>query len=180
MGDFELGIGSKVKHPKFGLGVICNLDSQFYKIYFTATDALKQIDRSFGGLEVVDKVTLDTPPLALTDIESALEQVFLKYTEKTRPVQLANKWLGGTITLKPGDNELQGKEIPIQSFFSKIVSVREKLRVLEQNVNNHDKLDEADKLQLQQYISRAYGSLTTFNVLFAQKEDYFTGTGKSK
>ncbi|MGB1018740.1 MAG: hypothetical protein ACPGVH_06700, partial [Chitinophagales bacterium] len=59
------------------------------------------------------------------------------------------------------------------------ISVREKLRVLEQNINNHTKLDEADKLHLQQYISRAYGSLTTFNVLFSEKEDHFKGMGKS-
>lgn len=180
MGDFKLGIGSKIKHPSFGLGVICNLDSEYYKIYFTTLDELKQIDRSFEALEVVDKVTFDAPPLEIEDIERAVEQVYLKYAEKSTPIELANKWVSGSVEFKPKDDSLQGKEIPIRTFFNKIISVREKLRVLEQNVNNHEKLDEADKLHLQQYISRAYGSLTTFNVLFAQKEDQFSGMGKSK
>jgi len=73
---------------------------------------------------------------------------------------------------------MQGKEIPIRTFFNKIIMVRERLRVLEQNINNHEKLDEADKLHLQQYLTRAYGSLTTFNVLFSEKEDHFKGAGK--
>ncbi len=179
MGDFKLGIGSKVNHPSFGLGVICNLDSQYYTIYFSTMDALKQIDRSFEGLEVIEKTTMYGAPLELTEIESALERIFLKYSEKSTPVELASKWLNGTVELKPGSTDLQAKAIPIRTFFSKIISVREKLRVLEQNINNHDKLDEADKVHLQQYVSKAYGSLTTFNVLFAQKEDQFSGTGKS-
>ena len=177
MGNNKLGIGSKVKHPKFGLGVICNLSDSYYKIYFSTQDELRQIDRDFEGLEVVDKIAAEVPAIELRDVEKAVEAVMLKYADNNKPIALASKWVGGTIEIKPGDSELQSKVIPTRTFFSKVISVREKLRVLEQNINNHDKLDEADKLHLQQYISRAYGSLTTFNILFADKEDQFKGMG---
>jgi len=76
--------------------------------------------------------------------------------------------------LKPGEEDLQSKEIPIDTFFHKIVMVRDRLRVLEQNINSHEKLSDSDKVHLQQYVSRIYGSLTTFNILFAKKEDHFS------
>lgn len=90
-------------------------------------------------------------------------------------IPVGAKWAGGSVVLKPGSDSMQPKEIPLEAFFKKIVMVRERLRVLEQRINNHIKLDEADKLELQQYLTRAYGSLTTFNVLFADKEDHFVG-----
>jgi len=90
-------------------------------------------------------------------------------------VPLAGKWEGGTMVLKPGKPELQSKEIPIDALFHKVVMVRDRLRVLEQKVNGHAKLSDADKVELQQYVTRCYGSLTTFNVLFAEKRDYFVG-----
>ena len=179
MGDSKLGVGSKVEHPKFGLGVICNLYNDFYKIYFSTLDEVKGIAREYDGLEVIEKSAMAVPAIEMRDIENAVETILVKYSDKNPPVELASKWLGGTVSFNPGSTDLQSKEVPVKTFFSKIISVREKLRVLEQNINNHDKLDEADKLQLQQYVSRAYGSLTTFNVLFAQKEDHFKGMGKS-
>ena len=90
------------------------------------------------------------------------------------PVALGERWSGGSLVLKPGREETQEKSIPIEIFFKKIISVRDKLRVLEQKVNNSN-LDEKDKIQLQQYITGCYGSLTTFNILFANKEDRFVG-----
>ena len=90
-------------------------------------------------------------------------------------IPVGQKWEGGTVVLKPGNDSMQPKEIPLETFFKKIVMVRERLRFLEQRINNHDKLEEADKLELQQYLTRAYGSLTTFNVLFADKGDHFVG-----
>jgi hypothetical protein len=89
---------------------------------------------------------------------------------------IADRWTGGQLVLKPGRAGTQEKTIPIEDFFRKIIAVRERLRVLEQRINNHPKLGEGDRLQLQEYITRAYGSLTTFNLLFADAEDRFTGT----
>jgi hypothetical protein len=93
---------------------------------------------------------------------------------------IARKWQGGSLVLKPANPEQQAKDIPIEVFFNKIIMARERLRVLEQNINSHPKLDAEDKLHLQQYITRVYGSLTTFNVLFSDKNDYFVGDSKKR
>ena len=89
---------------------------------------------------------------------------------------IGERWAGGQLLLKPGKAGTQEKTIPIEVFFRKITAVRERLRVLEQRINGHPKLSEEDRAQLQDYITRAYGSLTTFNLLFAEPEDRFVGT----
>ena len=91
--------------------------------------------------------------------------------------EIGDRWLGGTVVLKPGRAGTQEKSIPIEMLFKKITAVREKLRVLEQRINSHPKLDDADRAQLQDYLTRCYGSLTTFNVLFADPAERFVGTG---
>lgn len=88
---------------------------------------------------------------------------------------IAPRWAGGTVVLKPCDESLQPKEVPIEAFFKKITAVRERLRVLEQRINNHESLSPEEKIEFQQLITRAYGSLTTFNVLFRDEEDRFVG-----
>lgn len=103
-----------------------------------------------------------------------LMDIFLEaagYTE----AQMAPKWEGGVIQILPGKKELQGKELPIDALFHKVVMVRNQLRTLEQKINSHEKLTEADKVELQQYLTRCYGSLTTFNALFKDKADQFSG-----
>ncbi len=90
-------------------------------------------------------------------------------------VRLAPKWEGGTVVLKPADAALQPKELPVDALFHKVVMVRDRLRVLEQRVNAHPKLTDADKVEMQQYITRCYGSLTSLNLLFAEKDDQFVG-----
>lgn len=92
-----------------------------------------------------------------------------------RDVELGDKWHGGELVLVPGKQGVQEKRVPIDSLFRKVVLIREKLRVLEQKINTHEKLDDNDRLQLQQYVTQCYGSLTTFNVLFRNKEDFFIG-----
>ena len=89
--------------------------------------------------------------------------------------KIADKWIGGKIILRPGKAGLQEKEIPIDGFFHKVVMLRDRLRVLEQQINSNEKLTEPDKLQLQQYITRCYGTLTSFNVLFKEQKDQFVG-----
>ncbi len=95
-------------------------------------------------------------------------------------VEMGIRWAGGTMVLNPGDPSTQGKELPLDTFFKKIVSLRNQLRVLEQKINGLDQLDHVEKVDLQQYITRCYGSLTTFNVLFRDKADTFVGSGSAK
>jgi hypothetical protein len=92
-------------------------------------------------------------------------------------VELVDRFQGGTIEIKPGDDDTQPKSIPIDNLMRKIVMIRDNLRVLEQKVNTHSKLDDADRIQLQQYVTRCYGSLTSFNFLFKHREDNFRGSG---
>ncbi len=95
--------------------------------------------------------------------------------ESDTDVQLAPKWEGGTLVLKPRDPALQAREIPIDQLLHKVVMIRDRLRVLEQKVNGNAKLSDAEKVDLQQYVTRCYGSLTTFNQLFRDKADHFVG-----
>lgn len=95
------------------------------------------------------------------------------------PVPMADKFRGGKILIQPRNTDLQAKEIEIDAFFHKVVMLRDRLRVLEAKINAHEALDAAAKVDLQQYITRCYGSLTTFNVLFRDDDDRFVGE-KSK
>jgi hypothetical protein len=95
--------------------------------------------------------------------------------DEATPVRLAPRWEGGSVLLKPGDSSTQPKEISLDSLFHKIVMIRDRLRVLEQRVNGHEKLSDAEKVELQQYVTRCYGSLTTFNLLFRDEREKFVG-----
>ena len=92
-------------------------------------------------------------------------------------VPLAPKWEGGSIVLRPADAALQARELPLDALLHKVVMIRDRLRVLEQKLNAHPKLTDAEKVDLQSYVTRCYGSLTTFNVLFRDREDGFAGSG---
>lgn len=178
----DLGIGSRVEHPNFGRGVIVDLGTDFYNIWFKSSQSVKSIGRNFEDLRILQAAE-DTGPAGqvnMTDLEFVLSKVLDERSDIGGRVPIAAKWQGGTLVLKPNDDSLQGKEIPVESFFHKIVMVRDRLRVLEQQINAHKVLNDAEKVDLQQYITRIYGSLTTFNVLFRQAEDAFKGTGGEK
>ena len=117
-----------------------------------------------------------TPTMHVDEFKEIVREV-LNEEMGISDVRLGARWEGGSVVLQPGDRSTQPKEIDLEAFFHKIVMVRDRLRVLEAKINGHDKLSEADKVELQQYVTRCYGSLTTFNVLFRSKEDQFKGTG---
>ena len=178
MGDTQLGIGSRIEHSKFGKGVIVDMDASYYSVWFREGGSTRGIDRTYNGLQVLEKVESDYIPITMSDIEKALENVLDKKAALSEVVELANKWVGGTLLMKPGSGDLQSKEIPIETFFHKIVMVRDRLRVLEQNINAHKTMTDEEKVDLQQYITRIYGSLTTFNVLFRNTDHQFKGASK--
>ncbi len=109
------------------------------------------------------------------DFELLLRRIIREETGIT-PVAPATKWRGGTLVLKPGDDSLADKTWPIETFFHKVIMLRNRLRTLEQQVNASDLPDDV-KVKLQGYVSGCYGSLTSFNVLFADEADQFKGAG---
>jgi hypothetical protein len=120
--------------------------------------------------------TIDIGETMDTEALRALLQDVLAQEGIVGSTPIGKRWEGGTIVLKPGDDQTQAKEIPLEAFFHKIVMLRDRLRTLEQKINAHDKLSDAEKVDMQQYITRIYGSLTTFNVLFRDKDDHFVGS----
>jgi len=173
-----IGVGSTVIHPRFGKGVVVAEMDQLIKIYFLDIDKAKDIARDFDKLEVVTRTEPQLAPISLDDIEERFVEVIFKYLDPPIEIPMAGKWTGGKTVITAGDPSLQGKEIPNEQFFHKIVMLRDRLRVLEQNINSHNKLNDEDKVNLQQYITRIYGSLTTFNIMFREKDHQFKGTGK--
>ena len=115
-----------------------------------------------------------TPPPIDNDFEATIRRIIREETGLT-PVAPAEKWRGGQLVLKPGKPGVQEKAMPIETFFRKVVMLRNRLRTLEQHVNASE-LPDDQKLKLQSYITGCYGSLTSFNVLFAEEDDRFVGS----
>jgi hypothetical protein len=175
----ELTVGTQVEHERFGTGFVVRTSLVNYEIIFERGGRMVfPKTTAMAEMEVVSEIAGDENPkqLSLAEVEAALTYILEKYNGIEQEVELGDRWQGGTIILKPGNDSLS-KEIPMDVFFNKLIMVRDRLRVLEQNINSHKKLTAEDKVNLQQYISRSYGSLTTFNVLFKDKKSYFVGTG---
>ncbi len=170
----ELGIGSRVKHPQYGEGVVINVKAGMYTVTFMEYGR-KDISREQNALEVIEAIESPDDMISSADVERSLMQILRRWSDIQEEVSLGQKWTGGKMILQPADHHMQSKEIPIEAFFHKIVMLRDRLRVLEQRINAHDKLTDEDKVNMQQYITRIYGSLTTFNVLFKYPHDQFTG-----
>ena len=174
MSDLELGIGSRVRHPEFGEGVVINVKPRTYHIVFINRGRI-EVSKSYAALETIEQVETEEGQVTLADVERILTNIIRKYSDVQETVPMGPKWTGGKLVLQPANPALKGKEIPIDVFFNKIIMLRDRLRVMEQRINAHDKLSEEDKINLQQYLTRIYGSLTTFNVLFKDDEDHFVG-----
>ena len=176
-----LGIGSRVEHPHFGRGVVVDVASEFYIIWFKSQNGTKSIGKDFElkVLEKAESAAEGVSSITLADIERALENILDQRLHDVQLVPMAGKWNNGKMILQPTDNSLQPKEVPIETFFHKIVMVRDRLRLIEQKINSHKGLSDEDKVDLQQYVTMIYGSLTTFNVLFKETIHQFKGsTGK--
>lgn len=170
-------IGMKVCHDLYGDGMIAEVGVTNLNIYF-AKGGQMSISQSSDELEILSEEETDGNSTAggidLAAMEELMVHVLDKYNSYNEVIDLGNKWTGGTMILNPANPEQQAKEIPIETFFHKIVMMRDRLRVLEQNINSHNVLTDEEKVHLQQYITRCYGSMTTFNILFKNKEDQFS------
>lgn len=174
-----LGIGSRVEHPNFGRGVVVDTATEFYIIWFKSQNTAKSIAKEYPDLRILERAesSATSGNITMADIERALENVLNHRLHDVQMVPLGNKWINGTLVLKPSDPDLQPKEIPLETFFHKVVMVRDKLRLIEQKINSHKVLNAEEKVELQQYITGIYGSLTTFNVLFREDHHQFKGAG---
>ena len=167
-----LGIGSRVKHPAFGDGVVIGAEVVAYRVCFI-TYGIKMVGKEYSAWEIIGKIDADDK-VSFSEAEKSLIKILKTWSDITEVVPLGDKWRNGLMILKPEDASLKPKEIPVDVFFHKIIMVRDRLRVMEQRINASDLSDE-EKINLQQYVTRIYGSLTTFNILFKNKEDQFVG-----
>jgi hypothetical protein len=172
-GTPRFGLGTIVRHRDFGRGRIVGYDQDRYVILFPGGDA-RMVAFAFDGLEA--EGSPGDPEL--DRIVQAMRHVLGDHGWLDVDLELAKRWVGGTLRLIPGKDETQVKDVAIEMFLKKLVGIRDKLRVLEQRINSHPSLAPEEKLDLQGYITRCYGSLTSFNVLFSNRASWFTGQGE--
>ncbi|MBW8865217.1 MAG: hypothetical protein JF609_09915 [Verrucomicrobia bacterium] len=171
-----LHIGMAVRHPQYGLGTVRSISELTADVQFN--DAKRTIEPNAAGLEPAEAHAamsgLDLPLKQFVEqtLDAAITRLGLRPPDSVVE-QLGLRWQGGKVVLHPADPTLATKEVPLEVFFHKVVMVRNNLRVLEQKINAHEKLSDGEKVEFQQYITKSYGSLTTFNVLFKEKEDQF-------
>jgi hypothetical protein len=171
-----LHIGMKIRHPQYGVGVVKTISETTADIQFD--DGKRTVAPEASGIEPAEAQAavrgLDMPLAQFVQqtVDATINKLGLEKPDSVAE-KLGARWHGGKLVMHPSDPALQTKEVPLETFFHKIVMVRNNLRVLEQKVNAHEKLSDGEKVEMQQYITRSYGSLTTFNVLFKEKEDQF-------
>jgi hypothetical protein len=174
MEQTTLGIGTRLQHTLYGSGVIVGIKYATYLISFI-NHGVKEIDKTDDKLDDIIPENVSAEVETTSEVEKSLLKILKMWGGITENVPLGDKWIKGMMLLQPADKSLKPKEIPIDDFFHKIVMLRDRLRVLEQNINSNKKLSDEDKVGIQQYITRCYGSLTTFNILFRNKEQHFVG-----
>lgn len=180
----ELSIGTHIDHDRYGEGIIGKVNLVSYDVYF-ARGGKVEILKSNKDFRILESPgasiqSVSSEGLDVEAVTKLISSILDKYGMLQEIVPLGEKWKGGKLILQQANTSLQPKEIPIETFFHKIVMLRDRLRVLEQNINCNEKLSDEEKIDLQQYITRVYGSLTTFNILFDDKNYFFVGTGKEK
>lgn len=174
MEQTTLGVGTRLQHTQYGPGVIVSVRYATYLISFI-NHGIKEVDKTDASLDEIIAESVTEEIETVSEVERSLLKILRLWGGNTEIVPLGDRWKGGTMLLQPYDKTLKPKEIPVEDFFHKIVMLRDRLRVLEQNINSHKKLTDEDKVNMQQYVTRCYGSLTTFNVLFKNKEQWFVG-----
>lgn len=174
MEELLLGVGTRLQHTQYGPGVIVGVRYATYLISFIDS-GIKEIDKTDPKLDEIIPANVSVELETSADVERSLLKILRLWSGFSEVVQLGDRWIGGTMLLQPADKTQKPKEVPIDVFFHKIVMLRDRIRVLEQHINAHKGLSDEDKVNTQQYITRIYGSLTTFNVLFKNKEHWFVG-----
>ena len=179
MEQTTLGIGTRLQHTQHGPGVIVGVRYATYLISFINA-GIKEVDKTDTNLEEIIPENVSAEVETQSETEKSLLKILKMWGGITETVPLGDKWMKGMMLLQPADKTLKPKEIPIEDFFHKIVMLRDRLRVLEQNINSSKTLNDEEKVNIQQYITRCYGSLTTFNVFFKNKEQHLVGEKSGK
>ena len=179
MDQLTLGIGTRLQHTQFGPGVIVAVKYATYLISFIH-HGVKEVDKTDQHLDDIIPENVTAEIETSSELERSLLKILRLWGNTAEIVPLGDKWQNGVMLLQTADKTQKPKEIPIEDFFHKVVMLRDRLRVLEQNINSNKKLSDSDKVDMQQYITRCYGSLTTFNVLFKNKEHWFVGDKGAK
>ena len=174
MDQLNLGIGTRLQHTQYGPGVIAGIRYATYLVSFIH-HGVKEIDKNDPKLEEIIPENVTQEIETHSEVEKSLLKILRLWGGVSEIVPLGDRWQGGKMILQPADKMLKPKELSIEDFFHKIVMLRDRIRVMEQQINAHKKLTDEEKVNLQQYITRIYGSLTTFNVLFKNKEQWFIG-----
>jgi hypothetical protein len=164
-----LRIGTWIEHPAHGLGRIANHNGTRYIVSFPSI-GLREVDSHDASIREAKA------PLQEDPIKAAVRDVLEEYG-LGGIAELAGRWEGGTITVRSATGESKEHVLPVDALFHKVVMIRDRLRVLEQKVNANKTLSDVEKVDLQQYITRCYGSLTSLNFLFKRDEDKFHSKG---
>ncbi len=172
----ELHLGQRVIHPQLGEGTVKAINEFAAEILFL--EGRKPVEPETSGLMPAQpQAAVSGLPMPLETLIGQVVDAAVTRLGIERPDgsvhELATRWKGGKLLLQPADPSLQAKEVELEAFFHKLVLMRNQLRVLEQKVNASETLGSAEKFDWQQYITRCYGSMTTFNLLFKDKESYF-------
>ncbi|HEX8547720.1 MAG TPA: hypothetical protein VF691_12210 [Cytophagaceae bacterium] len=174
-----LGPGSRVVHTQYGEGIVSSTKLDKYRIAFFQKGII-EVSKTSEELTLLEAIAPEERMLSVDDVETTLETLLRRWSDISEVVPISDKWRKGTLILKPYDPTVKSKDFPIETFFHKIVMLRDRLRVMEQKINAHKVLADDEKIEMQQYITRIYGSLTTFNILFKYQNQVFVGAKGEK